>query len=77
MGVTSYFKACPDVCVENGREWVLFPHQVNEMNEKLSFKMGVIFTTSNYMGENCLDVLYNNCPKVLVLNYSQYKDKTN
>ena len=27
-------------------------HQVIEMNEKLSFQMGVIFTSSTYMDEN-------------------------
>ena len=37
------------MCVENGRKWVLFRHKVNEMNEKLSFRMGVIFTCSIYM----------------------------
>ena len=47
------------------------------MNEKLSFKMGVIFTSSIFVGKNRLDVLYNICPRVLVLNYNQYKDKTN
>ena len=49
---------------------------MNEMIEKLSFKMGVIFTSSIYMGENCLDILHSICPEVLVLNYNQYKDKT-
>ena len=49
--------ACPNVRVENGRKWVLFRHQVNKMNEKLSFKMDVIFTSSFYMGKNCLDIL--------------------
>ena len=46
------------VSVKNGRKWVLFRHQVNEMNEKLSFKMGVVLncTSSNYMGKNCLDI---------------------
>ena len=39
------------------RKWVLFWHQVSEMNEKLSFKMGVMFTSLFYMGENCLDIL--------------------
>ena len=52
---------------------------MNEINGKLSFKMGVTFTYSIYMykGKNCLDIMHNICPEVLVLNYDQYKDKTN
>ena len=34
---------CLDVCVEKGRIWVPFQFQVNEMNEKMSVKMGVKF----------------------------------
>ena len=30
---------------------------MNEMNEKLSFKMGVIFTYLTYMGENWLCIV--------------------
>ena len=43
--------ACPDVCVENGGKWVLFRHQVNEMKERLSFKMGVKFAARLYVVE--------------------------
>ena len=31
----------------------LFRHQVNEMNEKLSFQMGVKFAAPLYMGRIC------------------------
>ena len=41
-------------CVENGLKWVFFQHQVNEMNEQLSFKIG----------KNCLEyILYKVCRK--------------
>ena len=56
---------------------IIFRHQVNEMNEKLSFKMGVIFTSSVYLGENCRDILENICLKVLVLNCNQYEHTIN
>ena len=48
---------CVCVCVENGRKGVLFQHEVNEMNKKSSFKMGVIFTSSICMDESCVDIL--------------------
>ena len=35
-----------------------FRHQGNEMNENLSFKMGVRFAASLGMGENFLDILH-------------------
>ena len=63
------------MCVsKNGRKLFLFWHQVNEMNEIFSFKAGVIFTCSIYLGDNGLDILYTICPKVLDLGYNQYKD---
>ena len=41
------------VCLcPKGRKWVLFRLQVNEMNEKLSFKMGVKFAASFYLGKS-------------------------
>ena len=41
------------VCLcPKGRKWVLFRLQVNEMNEKMSFKMGVKFAASFYLGKS-------------------------
>ena len=44
------------MCVQNLRKRVLFWLQVNEMNEKMSFKMGVKFAASFHTGKNFLDV---------------------
>ena len=54
-------------CEGNGS---FFWHQVIEMNEKLSLKMGMKFAVSLPMGEKFLDILYKNSlfPKVLGLN---------
>ena len=46
------------MCVENGTIWVLFGHQVNKMNEKLSFKMGVKFAAPLHTGLNVLNTFY-------------------
>ena len=54
MGVcprgATWSQSFPYVCVQKGRKWVLFRLQLNEMNEKMSFKMGVKFGASFYMG---------------------------
>ena len=56
---------------------MLFRHQVNETNKnKLSFKMGVIFTSSTYMDENMSRYIVKHSPEVLELNNNRYKDKT-
>ena len=46
----------PYVCVQKLRKLVLFWFQVNEMNEKMSFEMGVQFAASFYMGKSFLGV---------------------
>ena len=43
------------ICVSKS-QGVLFWVQLNEMNEKMSFKIGVRFAASFYMGKNFLDV---------------------
>ena len=50
--LATWYRPCPDVCVEKWRIWVPFGLQVNEMNEKMSFKMGVKFAALFYMGGN-------------------------
>ena len=43
----------------------------------MSFKMGVKFAASFYMGKNLLQVLHVFFVKVLEVNYNQYEDKLN
>ena len=49
-GGATWYQPCLYVCVEKGRIWVPFQLQVNEMNEKMSFKMGVKFAVPFFMG---------------------------
>ena len=45
------------MCVSKSKgNGFFFRLQVNEMNEKMSFKMGVKLAASFYMGKNFLDV---------------------
>ena len=48
-GGGTWYQPCPDVCVKMRRKWFIFQLQVNEMNEKMSFKMGVEFAVSVYV----------------------------
>ena len=57
-GGATWYQPCPDVCVKKCRIWVPFQLQENEMNEKMSFKMGVKFAAPLYMGRIFSDVLY-------------------
>ena len=43
---------------KKGIKWVIFQQQGNELNEKLSFKMGMKFAAFIDMGENFTDILY-------------------
>ena len=47
---------------------------MNEMNEKLSFKIGMKFAALIYMGENILDILYK-VTAYIVQKIYQYKDE--
>ena len=57
--------ACVFVSKSEGNRF-FFRLQVNEMNEKVSFKMGVKFAASFYMGKNFLDVWH-----VFILKYQK------
>ena len=45
-----------------------FQHQVNVMNEKLSFKMGVKYAASLYMGKDLLDIYISKCRDCTTIN---------
>ena len=65
------------MCVEKLRIWVPFLLQMNEMNEKMSFKMGVKFAVPFFMCMIILDILYEIRGKVLRLNYKYWDDRPN
>ena len=46
------------MCVEKQRIWVPFRLQVNEMNEKMSFKMGVKFAVPLHLDSIFLYISY-------------------
>ena len=57
--------------------WVPFWLQVNEMNEKMSFKMGGKFAIPFYMGRNFEIYCMKLEVKVLKLNYKYLEDRPN
>ena len=46
------------MCKKNEGNRLLFQHEINEINKKVSFKMGVRAAASLYMGANLLGILY-------------------
>ena len=69
----TWFRLCPDVCVQKWRTWVLFQLQRSEMSDNISLKMGVNFAALLNMGKKLCWVLYIIIYKTVRMSYNQLK----